>query len=129
MRNLLLVYQGMNVKDEDIISICGHMLLRPDITVAVAGCFRHSLPQIVRNVVDTMRERYSRRTMESIQDIFGEDALSVDSWNIYIHEYVVVAFSRILELAPHLLRLVSQPLHHCVLKLNVNRGAAALLVK
>ena len=124
MHNLLLVYQGINVKDEDIISICGHMLLRPDITVAVAGCFRHVLPQIVRNVVDTMRERYGRRTMESIQD-----ALSVDSWNLYIHEYVVVAFSRILELAPHLLRLVAQPLHYCVLKFIVNRGAAGLSVK
>jgi hypothetical protein len=99
------------MKDEDIVNVCSNMLLRPDITVAVAGCFRHILPQIVRNVVDAMRKRYNCRMNESIQDISCEDPLATDSWNLYVHEYVVVAFSRILELAPHLLRSVLEPLH------------------
>lgn len=97
--------QGFNVTNEDIIHISHELLLKPELTIVMAGCFRHLLPQMVKSMVDILRESYSHRTMTEVSNKFGECSISISFWSLCLHEYVAMAFSRLLELAPHLLRL------------------------
>lgn len=101
-----LLSKGIDLEDEDILNVSQELLLRPDLTVATAGCFRHLLPQMVMNLVDVMRQRHLKRTLSDHDEEVVENVSSM--WNLQVHENISMAFSRILELAPYVLSTLLQ---------------------
>ncbi|KAI5058508.1 hypothetical protein GOP47_0026678 [Adiantum capillus-veneris] len=98
-----LLSKGSTLTSEDVLNMCQELFLRPELTVVIAGCFRHLLSRIVKSMVDALRESYAHRTLTEMSDELQECSISTTSWNLCVHEYAVIAFSRVLELAPHLL--------------------------
>ncbi|MCO5604409.1 hypothetical protein L7F22_058574 [Adiantum nelumboides] len=105
---LVLLSKGSNLTSEDILSMCQELFLRPELTVVIAGCFRHLLSRIVKSLIDALRESYAHRTVTEMSDELRDCSISTSSWSLCVHEYAVIAFSRVLELAPHLLRSIKQ---------------------
>ncbi|MCO5587040.1 hypothetical protein L7F22_040985 [Adiantum nelumboides] len=105
---LVLLSKGSNLTSEDIFSMCQELFLRPELTVVIAGCFRHLLSRIVKSLIDALRESYAHRTVTKMSDELRDCSILTSSWSLCVHEYAVIAFSRVLELAPHLLRSIKQ---------------------
>ncbi|XP_024535665.1 midasin [Selaginella moellendorffii] len=70
--------------DRKAVEVVQELLVRPDCTVVVAGCFRSVLSEVVSDLVNSLEKRSS------------------SSLSVATHEYVSVAFSKILDLAPFL---------------------------
>lgn len=88
------------------------LLLRPNLTVAVAGCFCPLLLPLIDGLVQSLRHLWlqgSRNSSDSTVRVDDNSASLIDfgnvtNWSISIHEFAVMAFSRLLELAPYTLR-------------------------
>ncbi|CAM6097712.1 unnamed protein product [Calypogeia fissa] len=96
-------------EDADVLAAVQKLLLVPNLTVAVAGCFRPLLLRLVDGLVQSLRHLWlhgSRNSLDNSVAIFGFGKLT--NWSISYHEYAVMAFSRLLELAPYTLSSVIQ---------------------
>ncbi|KAH9296173.1 hypothetical protein KI387_039761, partial [Taxus chinensis] len=106
---------GSHMKDEDVLDIFAELLLDPGLTVSIIGCFQPLSVKIVNTLVGFLQR------LQSSGECGNKDHGKLDShefcqiklhltkcWSLKLHEHAVIAFSRILELAPFLLRFILQ---------------------
>ncbi|KAJ7552529.1 hypothetical protein O6H91_06G059200 [Diphasiastrum complanatum] len=100
-----LVFAGTQ-STVDILFVVQKLLLRPDLTVAVAGCFRPLLSTLVASTVLRLQHLYERKNLVTDESSITISPFMTIQWSTAIHEYAVMAFSRILELAPYLMSTI-----------------------
>lgn len=112
---LNLLAKGIYLKAEDVMDVFPELLLHPHLTVSVIGCFRPHLVKIINNLVEMLYKLWSsgERADKGHEKVVAYEFCEIKlnqakCWSLKLHEYVVIAFSRSLELAPFLLRSILQ---------------------
>ncbi|XP_057850180.2 midasin isoform X2 [Cryptomeria japonica] len=110
-----LFAKGLCIKDDDVLDVSAELLLQPDLTVSVIGCFRPLSIRIINTLVGLLQRLQSsggcvNKDHEKLdtQEFFQIKLHLSKCWSLNLHEHAVIAFSRSLELAPFLLRSILQ---------------------
>ncbi|KAL3690583.1 hypothetical protein R1sor_016892 [Riccia sorocarpa] len=106
-----ILHEGYNDEGE-IISAIQKLLLNPQLTVVTAGCFRPVLSRLVDSLVQSLRHLWRQGGLSSQLKLVTTDSSAGNApfsqWNLSVHEHAVMAFSRLLELAPYTFSIVVQ---------------------
>lgn len=104
--------QGSNAEESSVLEIVQELVLCPDVSVACLGCFRPVLAQVLDSLLYTLKVLWRQgRSYSGGNKKKGGEWVGISSrlrngggWDLGLHEFTVVLFSRLLELAPYLLR-------------------------
>lgn len=101
--------EDSGIDESSILEVVQELLLRPDVSVATIGCFRPILVRLVDALVNSLKLLW-RQGRVSLADKSVEFAgvyvrlRNGGGWDLGLHEFAVILFSRLLDLAPYLLR-------------------------
>lgn len=100
----VLAHEGRGIEESGFIEVAQELLLlRSQVGVAAIGCFRPLLPRLLDGIVQSLRQLRRHGIGRSGQQADGTRRLRGE-WTLDLHEDASILFSRILELAPYLLR-------------------------
>ncbi len=100
----VLAHEGRGIEESGFIEVAQELLLlRSQVGVAAIGCFRPLLPRLLDGVVQSLRQLRRHGIGRSGQQADDTRRLRGE-WTLDLHEDASILFSRILELAPYLLR-------------------------
>jgi hypothetical protein len=100
----VLAHEGRGIEESGFIEVAQELLLlRSQVGVAAIGCFRPLLPRLLDGVLQSLRQLRRHGIGRSGQQADGTRRLRGE-WTLDLHEDASILFSRILELAPYLLR-------------------------
>ncbi len=100
----VLAHEGRGIEESGFIEVAHELLLlRSQVGVAAIGCFRPLLPRLLDGVVQSLRQLRRHGIGRSGQQADDTRRLRGE-WTLDLHEDASILFSRILELAPYLLR-------------------------
>ena len=102
---------GNGIEESDVLELVQDLVIRPDVGLAALGCFRPILARVLDTLVHSLRQLWRQgrgspgREGEGFVGIAAR-LRSGGGWDLGLHEYTCVMFSRLLDLAPYLLRYV-----------------------
>ncbi|BBM98800.1 midasin [Marchantia polymorpha subsp. ruderalis] len=107
-----ILHEGFD-EEGDVFAAAQQLLLRPQLTVATAGCFRPLLSRLIDSLVQSLRQlwlqgRSSPAVKMSSTTSQATENSPFSTWSLSVHEHAVMALSRILELAPYTLSMLLQ---------------------
>ncbi|KAL2649174.1 hypothetical protein R1flu_017302 [Riccia fluitans] len=94
--------------EEEILAAVQKFLLKPKLTVATAGCFGPVLSRLVDSLVQSLRQLWLQSGLAPQVKLVTTNSSAYSRWSLSIHEHAVMAFSRLLELAPYTLSILLQ---------------------
>jgi hypothetical protein len=118
LRRLVARHPGLR-DDSDVASLLAQrgsgivqdLVIRPDVGLAALGCFRPILARVLDTLVHSLRQLWRQGRGSPGRE--GEGFVGISTrlrngggWNLGLHEYMCIMFSRLLDLAPYLLRYV-----------------------
>lgn len=107
----LLAQRGSGIEENAVLEVVQDLVIRPDVGLAALGCFRPILARVLDTLVHSLRQLWRQGRGSPGRE--GEGFVGISTrlrngggWNLGLHEYTCIMFSRLLDLAPFLLRYV-----------------------
>lgn len=109
--SLLLAQRGNEIDENRVLEVVQDLVIRPDVGLAALGCFRPILAKVLDTLVHSLRQLWRQERGSPGRE--GEGFVGISTrlrngggWDLGLHEYTCIMFSRLLDLAPYLLRYV-----------------------
>ena len=108
---LLLAQRGSGLDELRVLEVVQDLVIRPQVGLAALGCFRPLLARVLDTLVQSLRQLWRQGRGSPGRE--GEGFVGISSrlrngggWDLGLHEYTCIMLSRLLDLAPYLLRYV-----------------------
>lgn len=108
---LLLAQGGSGIEENRFLEVVQDLVIRPDVGLAALGCFRPILARVLDTLILSLRQLWRQGRVSFGRE--GEGFVGISTrlrngggWDLGLHEYTCIMLSRLLDLAPYLLRCV-----------------------
>lgn len=105
----LLAHRESGIEENAVLEVIQDLVICPEVGLAALGCFRPILARVLDTLLHSLRQLWRQGRATPGPEGLGFVKISTrlrngGGWDLGLHEYTCIMFSRLLDLAPYLLR-------------------------